>query len=418
MKAYLITIGDEILIGQTLNTNAAYIGEKLIAQQISVAKSTVIGDDEEQILSEFRYGFENFDVVIVTGGLGPTHDDLTRRCIVKFFNTELEFNEEVYADIQSLLSRRGKEITDVNKDQAFVPKVAEVIRNKRGTAPGVRIEKDGKIFVAMPGVPFEMKEMMNNFVIPRLVQKKEKSDEVVLMTSLLTTGIAESALYEKLGDLGELLEGAKLAFLPSQFGVKMRITVKGKDIETANNKFSEIEQKIRHKVGRYIYGRNEDKLEEVIGRLLTDRGLTLAVAESCTGGLISSRITDVSGSSKYFERGLITYSNGAKVELLHVNEDFIQKYGAVSIEVCRQMAEGVRAVSGTDIGLAVTGIMGPTGDTSNKPVGLVYIGVCDENICTARKFQFGNDRLLNKQRTSQAALDMLRRHLLGIPYDE
>ncbi len=418
MKAYLITIGDEILIGQTLNTNAAYIGEKLIAQQISVAKSTVIGDDEEQILSEFRYGFENFDVVIVTGGLGPTHDDLTRRCIVKFFNTELEFNEEVYADIQSLLSRRGKEITDVNKDQAFVPKVAEVIRNKRGTAPGVWIEKDGKIFVAMPGVPFEMKEMMNNFVIPRLVQKKEKSDEVVLMTSLLTTGIAESALYEKLGDLGELLEGAKLAFLPSQFGVKMRITVKGKDIETANNKFSEIEQKIRHKVGRYIYGRNEDKLEEVIGRLLTDRGLTLAVAESCTGGLISSRITDVSGSSKYFERGLITYSNGAKVELLHVNEDFIQKYGAVSIEVCRQMAEGVRAVSGTDIGLAVTGIMGPTGDTSNKPVGLVYIGVCDENICTARKFQFGNDRLLNKQRTSQAALDMLRRHLLGIPYDE
>ncbi len=418
MKAYLITIGDEILIGQTLNTNAAYIGEKLIAEQISVVKSVVIGDNEEQILAEFEYGFSNFDIVIVTGGLGPTHDDLTRRCIVKFFNTELVFNEDVFSDIENIFKQRGREVTEVNKDQAFVPKIAEAIRNKRGTAPGIWIEQENKIFIAMPGVPFEMKEMMNEFVLPRLNRKKGKTDKVVLMTTLLTTGIAESSLYEKLGDLNELLEDSKLAFLPSQFGVKMRITVEGEDFETANNKFSEIEQKIRHKVGRYIYGRNDDKLEEVVGRLLTDRGLTLAVAESCTGGLISSRITDVSGSSKYFERGLITYSNGAKVELLHVNEDFIQKYGAVSIEVCRQMAEGVRAVSGTDVGLAVTGIMGPTADSTNKPVGLVYIGVCDENICTARKFQFGQDRLLNKQRTSQAALELLRRHLLGIPYDE
>jgi len=418
MKAYLITIGDEILIGQITNSNAAFIGEKLTDVQIDVVKSAVIGDNENQILSEFNYAMENFDLVIVTGGLGPTHDDLTRRCIVKFFNTELVFNEEVFSDIENLLKQRGLEITEVNKDQAFVPKVAEVIRNKKGTAPGIWIEKENKIFVAMPGVPFEMKEMMENFVIPRLRQKKEKSGKSVIISTLLTTGIAESRLYEKLGDLNELLEGAKLAFLPNQFGVKLRITVTGNNLDEANNKFSEIEQKIRYKVGRYIYGRNNDKLEEVIGRLLTDRGLTLAVAESCTGGLISSRITDISRSSKYFERGLITYSNGAKVELLHVNEDFIQKYGAVSMEVCRQMAEGVRAVSGTDIGLAVTGIMGPTGESGNKPIGLVYIGVCDEKICTARKFQFGKDRLLNKQRTSQAALEMLRRHLLGIPYEE
>ncbi len=418
MNAYIITIGDEILIGQTINTNAGYIGEKLTEIQIKVAKTVVIPDEEDVILREFDFGMKNYDIVIVTGGLGPTNDDVTRRCIVKYFNTELVFNEEVFENIEAIFEKRNRVVTEVNKDQAFVPKIATVIKNNRGTAPGTWIEKDGKIFVSMPGVPFEMKGMMEEFVIPRLIEITKGEGKVVLMETLLTTGIPESVLYEKLGSLDELLEGGKIAFLPSQYGVKMRITVEAEDNETAKNKLSEIEQRIRSKVGRFIYGKGDEKLEETVGRLLADRGLTLATAESCTGGLISSRITDVSGSSKYFERGIVSYSNGAKVELLHVDEDLIARYGAVSKEVCEQMAEGIRAVSGTDIGLAVTGIMGPTGESENKPIGLVYIGVSDENSTVVRKFNFGDDRIRNKQRTSQAALDMLRRHILGIPYED
>jgi len=418
MNAFIITIGDEILIGQTLNTNAAYIGSKLTEIQVPVIKTSVVGDVEQAVLDEFEYAFNIADIVIVTGGLGPTHDDITRRCIVKFFDTQLVINEDVLADVKAIFEKRKKEVTKVNEDQAYVPEVAEVIRNYKGTAPGVWIEKNNKIFVSMPGVPYEMKAMMDDFVIPRLKERTKDSDRIIVMKNLLTTGIPESTLYEKLDNLSEILNGSKLAFLPSQYGVKMRITVEADDENSANDKLIEIEQLIRAKVGRYIYGKDDETLEEIVARLLTDRGLSLATAESCTGGLISNRLTNVSGSSVYFERGLVTYSNGAKVELLKVDEDLIQNFGAVSLQVCRQMAEGVRAVSGTDIGLAVTGIMGPTGASENKPVGLVFIGVCDGNICTAKEFRFGNDRILNKERASQAALDMLRRHLLGIPYDE
>jgi nicotinamide-nucleotide amidase len=233
--------------------------------------------------------------------------------------------------------------------------------------------------------------------------------------NLLTTGIPESYLYERLGNLDELLMGAKLAFLPNQYGVKMRITVEENDEEKTINKLSGIEQKIRSLVGRFIYGSENITLEEVVGRLLKERNLTLSVAESCTGGLICSRITDVEGSSEYFERGIISYSNAAKVEILKVNEDFITEFGAVSEIIAKQMAEGVRAISGTEIGLSTTGIMGPTGATPEKQIGLVYIGICDDKICIAQKFQFGDNRILNKERTSQAALELLRRHLLGIP---
>ncbi len=418
MKAYIITIGDEILIGQTMNTNAAFIGGRLTDLQIPVIKTSVVGDEEDAVISEFTAASQMADIVIVTGGLGPTHDDITRRCVVKYFGTQLTLNEDVLQDIKNMFAKRGRELTKLNEDQAYIPQTAEAIHNYRGTAPGMWIEKDEKIFIAMPGVPFEMEAMIDDFVIPRLKEKLSDSGKVVIMKNLITTGIAESSLYERLDNLTEILNDAKMAFLPSQYGVKMRITVEAEDERTANDKLIEIEQQIRAKVGRYIYGKDNERLEEVVGRLLTDRGLTVAIAESCTGGLISHRLTNISGSSKYFERGLITYSNGAKVELIKVDEDFIQNFGAVSLEVCRQMAEGVRAVSGTDIGLSATGIMGPTGATEDKPVGLVYIGVCDENICTAKEYRFGNDRILNKDKASQAALDLLRRHLLGISYDE
>jgi nicotinamide-nucleotide amidase len=300
----------------------------------------------------------------------------------------------------------------------MVPAIAEVIRNPLGTAPGMWIEKDKKYFTVMPGVPYEMISMMESFVIPKLESLKEKNQLLIRRKIIQTTGIPESYLFERLGNIDELLSGAKLAFLPNQFGVKLRLTVEGTDEKTVVDKINAIEQKIRAKAGRYIFGSGDESLEEVVGRILSERELTISTAESCTGGLVANMLTNVSGSSKYFERGVVCYSNASKVEILKVDEDSIQKFGAVSQEVAMQMAEGVKSTSGASIGLATTGIMGPTGATTGKPVGLVYIGYCDDKVCTAKKFTFGDDRLLNKERTAQAALDFVRRQVLNITSDD
>jgi nicotinamide-nucleotide amidase len=417
MKAYIISIGDELLLGHTINTNVAFIGSALANINIKVIKSSVVGDDFEMIINEFKLAFENADLIITTGGLGPTHDDLTRSCVIKFFNTELVLDEKILEDIKQFFEERGRELNELNKQQALIPKISIPIKNSKGTAPGFWIEQDKKIFIVLPGVPIEMKEMMNNYVLPKLKTLNTSSIKTQRII-LQTTGIPESILFEKLGNLDDILTGAELAFLPNQYGVKLRITVQSDSENECLNKLYQIEQKIRTKVGRYIYARGEELLEETIGKILTERNLTIAVAESCTGGFIASRITDISGSSNYFERGVVAYSNAAKVEILKVNEDTLQKFGAVSQEVAMQMAEGIRAISGADIGISTTGILGPTGATFNKPVGLVYIGYCDEKICYAKKFLFGNDRIINKQRASQAALEIVRRNLLRIPDED
>jgi nicotinamide-nucleotide amidase len=418
MKAHIITIGDEILLGNTINTNAAYIGEQLFEINIPVTKTSVVGDDNPSILNELKTASQTADLILVTGGLGPTHDDVTRKSIIDFFETELVESQEVFDDINSLFKKRNREVTSVNVDQAKVPKIAEIIRNQLGTAPGYWIEKNEKIYVVMPGVPYEMETMMESTVIPRLKEKLGDDQKIFQKKILLTTGIPESTLYERLGNMDELLQGAKLAFLPNLFGVKLRLSVEGENEEELKNKLIEVEQRIRSKAGRFIYSSGDDQLEAVIGKLLLEREFKIATAESCTGGLIGNMLTNVSGSSRYFERGVICYSNAAKVEILKVNEDVLTEHGAVSMEVAMQMAEGVKSTSGADVGLATTGIMGPTGASANKPVGLVYIGYCDEKVCTAKKYQFGDDRLLNKQRTAQAALDFVRRQLLGISQDD
>jgi len=418
MKAYLISIGDELLIGQTINTNVSFIGNLISDINISIIKSTVIGDDIKIILDELELASLKADIIICTGGLGPTHDDITRNAFVQYFKTELLHNDEVLEDIKSMLKRRGREMKKTHEDQAMVPKIADVIRNENGTAPGYWIEKNNKIFIVMPGVPYEMKSMMNNYVIPKLFEKMGTPKEFIKKVTLQTTGLPESVVAERLGDINELLHGAQLAFLPNQYGVRLRLTVKSSLEDEANNHLLEIEQKIRSVVGRYIYGRDDDNLEDVVGRLLKERELRIAVAESCTGGGLADRITNINGSSKYFERGIVTYSNAAKVELLKVDEDVMMEKGAVSAEVAMQMAEGIKSTSGADIGVSLTGIMGPTGGVTDKPVGTVYIGYCDDKVCTAKRFQFGEDRILNKNRSTQAALEMVRRSLLGIAFEE
>jgi nicotinamide-nucleotide amidase len=418
MKAYLISIGDELLIGQTINTNVAFIGNLISDINISIIKSVVIGDDIKIILDELELASVKADLIICTGGLGPTHDDVTRNAFVSYFKTELVQNDEVLEGIKSMLKRRSRELKKTQEDQAMVPKVAEVIRNENGTAPGYWIERDNKIFIVMPGVPYEMKAMMSNHIIQKLIEKIEEPNEFIKKTTLQTTGLPESVLAERLGNIEELLNGAQLAFLPNQYGVRLRVTVKSSIEEEANNHLLEIEQKIRSKVGRFIYGRGDENLEDVVGRLLKERELRISVAESCTGGGLADRITNINGSSKYFERGVVTYSNAAKVELLKVDEDVMIEKGAVSAEVAMQMAEGIKSISGADIGVSLTGIMGPTGGVIDKPVGTVFIGYCDDKVCTAKRFQFGEDRILNKNRATQAALEMVRRSLLGIVFEE
>jgi nicotinamide-nucleotide amidase len=412
MKATIIAIGDELLIGQVVNTNAAFIAEKLNAVGIPVQRMITIGDDEEAIVRTLEEASRQSDVMCLTGGLGPTHDDVTRGAICKFFGTDLVLNEEALENVRRIFKHRNVPITKLNEEQALVPRGCDVMQNPHGTAPGYFFHREGKHVAVMPGVPFEMKAMMENYVIPYF--EHHAAGQVIRHRTLRTTGIPESFLFQQLGNLDELLEGAKLAFLPAPTGVRLRISVQEKDARTAEMKIQEVEKRIRGKAEKYIYGVENEELEQVIGRMLTERKLTIAVAESCTGGLITDKITDVSGSSNYFERGVIAYSNRSKTEILKVPEELIEAHGAVSSEVAKAMAQGVREIAGTDIGVSTTGIAGPTGGSPEKPVGLVWIGYSDRVETLAVKFNFGDDRRRVKERAAQAALELVRRRLLRI----
>ncbi|HEX9615224.1 MAG TPA: nicotinamide-nucleotide amidohydrolase family protein, partial [Bacteroidota bacterium] len=333
----------------------------------------------------------------------------------EFFGVGLVRDDHSLETIRKLFAARGLPLTRKNEDQALVPAGCVVIPNNQGTAPGYFFERDGKFMFVLPGVPFEMKGMMESFVIPAFAQKIKGS--YVLHKTLKTTGIAESILADQIGDVGSLFSqnsGISLAYLPSPPGVRLRISVRSTSREEAQAKISEVEKKIRTKAQKYLYGEGDEELEDVVGRLLAERGWTIAVAESCTGGLIMDRITNVSGSSRYFERGFVTYSNASKTAELGVLESLIEKHGAVSREVAVAMAEGVRQSAATNIGISTTGIAGPTGGTDDKPVGLVWIGFSSSEKTFAMKFNFGNDRRRFKERASQAALELVRRVLLNI----
>jgi nicotinamide-nucleotide amidase len=415
MIAEIISIGDELLIGQTLNSNQAYIAEKLNSVGVFADKMTTVGDVEERILKVFEQALAAHDVVTVTGGLGPTHDDITRACVCKFFRTELVVDQESLQNVRDFFSRRNIIPKKVNEDQALVPQGCTVIRNRRGTAPGYLFEAGGKIFIVMPGVPHEMKGMMEEFVLPML--EKRSAGSVVRHRILRTTGIAESFLAERIGDVHQLFpadSGTTLAFLPNLRGVVLRITVKAPSALEAENRIKSVEEKIRGTVEKHIYAAGDEELEEAVGTVLAERGFTISVAESCTGGLIADRITDISGSSGYFERGVVVYSNESKIHELGVPAELIQQEGAVSRRVAEAMAFGIRTKSNTDIGLATTGIAGPTGGSREKPVGLVWIGYSDKSETCALQFNFGGDRRIVKERAAQAALELVRRKILKL----
>jgi len=410
----IISIGDEILIGQTLNTNAAYIGEKLTSLGFEVVTSSVVGDKKSAIFNTLDTVHADSDFIFITGGLGPTHDDITRDSITEYFNTELIFNESVLRRIEERFQKREREMPTVNRQQAYVPRIANVIENLVGTAPGFDISHEGKVYFVMPGVPSEMKSMMENYILP-IMRKLANEKKLFYRQKLIhTTGIPESSLFELLGDIKSWLGNCKLAFLPSQYGVKMRISCSGTSASEIESEIKKAEKKITDLAGGFIYSCDDLLIEEVIGKILAERNLTIAVAESCTGGIIADRLTNISGSSKYFMQGVISYSNDAKIQTLGVSVDSIIKYGSVSEQVSIEMARGVKNISSTNIGLSVTGIMGPSGGTETKPVGLVYIGYVDDEKVKVVRHRFAENRIRNKERTSQAALELVRRMLLGI----
>jgi nicotinamide-nucleotide amidase len=374
-----------------------------------------VGDNEQAILAAFTQALKENDIVLVTGGLGPTHDDITRTAVCRFFNTDLIEDSQALQNVKDRFTARGLEVTKINEEQALVPRGCTVIQNAFGTAPGYFFNRDSKYFIVMPGVPVEMKGMMENFVVPYFA--KNSTGLVIRHKTLKTTGIPESYLADKIGNVEHLFtqnSGLSLAYLPSFLGVRLRITAKAVSTDKAEASIKEVERKIRERAGKYIYAADEEELEHAIGKLLTEKKLTLAVAESCTGGLIADRITDVSGSSSYFERGMVTYSNDSKLAELGVPLSSIEKYGAVSREVAEAMASGIRTKSNVDIGISTTGVAGPTGGTPEKPVGSVWIGYADKHETLALKLMFVNDRRRVKERSAQAALELLRRKLLRI----
>ncbi|MFA5405421.1 MAG: molybdopterin-binding protein, partial [Ignavibacteria bacterium] len=298
----IISIGDEILIGQIVNTNASYISEKLYSIGIPVERIVSIGDTEEALLNELEDSHKNFDVTVITGGLGPTHDDITKPILVKYFNDELISDDKVLKHVKSIFQNRNIEMPDVNYEQALIPKKSKVIWNENGTAPGIWIENSEKVFIALPGVPYETEAMMTETVLLMLKEKfKKKINYILKSRTLLTTGIGESSLAEMIGDVKSIVGENKMAFLPTFYGVRIRIDVKGSSLLNVEKILNNIERSLRNKIGNYIFGVDDDLLESKVGEILLNNDLTIAVAESCTGGLLASKITDISGSSKYFK---------------------------------------------------------------------------------------------------------------------
>lgn len=414
-KAHIITIGNELLIGDTVNTNASWIGSKLTEWGFSVKNMVSIPDDFDSITQNISFSLKEANLTIVTGGLGPTHDDITKKAVAELFISELVENEAVLNHVKGIFERRGFEFSRSNHEQALVPECCDVLFNNQGTAPGMWFEKGGHYLAVLPGVPYEMKYLMEK----RVAQKIEEfvpDRETIITEYFRTAGIPESTLSDRVGDLHEFTtNGVGVAYLPNPSGVTIRISANSEE------KLVKLREKLQDQVGNYIYGKGKNiKLAEVVGKLLVEKNLTIATAESCTGGMLSNDITDIAGSSRYMLGGVVAYSNDVKKNILGVSEVSLVQHGAVSKEVALQMAKGVAEHLGADIGVSTTGIAGPGGGTKEKPVGLVWMGFWINGEHFALHSTFSNDRLINKERTVMVVLESVRRHLLDIksmPYE-
>lgn len=412
MKAVIITIGDEILIGQTIDTNSAWIGSELSKSGFDIFRIISIHDRREDILYTLNEVSGKADVIIITGGLGPTSDDITKTVLCEFFNTRLVENREVLFMITEMLARRNNPMNDNNRRQAEVPESCKVLYNARGTAPGMWFEKDASIFVSIPGVPYEMKYLMAEHIMPEL--NKRFTSQVIIHRNIMTYGTFEAKLAEILTDFEKgLPENIRMAYLPSSGVIKLRLTGTGKDYNILQNQLSDKVAEMYGIIPEFIYGENEDSLEKVIGDLLIGKGQTISTAESCTGGEIAHLLTSISGSSAYFKGSVIAYANSVKSDLLNIPEDLLSEKGAVSEEVVALMSEQARLLLKTDYCIATSGVAGPNGGTEVKPVGTLWMAVSSKKGVLTEKRVFGTDRPANIKRFSLAALNMLRKQIIN-----
>lgn len=411
MKVEIVSIGDELLIGQTINTNASWMGNTLSLEGFEIVQNTVISDQEEDIVRALKAAELKADIILITGGLGPTKDDVTKHVLCNYFNTQLVRNEEILKRIEQFFTSRGREMLESNKQQADLPESCIILPNSIGTASGMWFEERDKIFVSLPGVPYEMKDLMNKEVIPRL-QNKFSVDRIIHKT-ILTQGIGESFLAEKIKEWENKLrkDQLSLAYLPSPGLVRLRISAKGKNIKQLEEQIHHYSQTLLPFIKDYFFGYENDSLEEVIGKKLIRLNATLSTAESCTGGYISHKITSVSGSSAYYLGSVISYSNQVKIQELQVSSSDLANFGAVSQQVVEQMAQGVLQKIKSDYSIAVSGVAGPDGGSEDKPVGMVWIAVSSKEKTISKVFQFENDRNRNITRATWSALMMLNKLL-------
>jgi len=409
MKTEIITIGDELLIGQTINTNAAWLGQELSLIGIKVNHSSTISDEKTIIYNALSEAEKRSNLIIITGGLGPTKDDITKAILCDFFNTELVLNHEVLEDIKAFFTTRNVPFLEVNKLQAMLPKSCVVIRNKVGTASGMWFEKNEKIFISMPGVPYEMKHLMKSELLTKI--KNHFSSKELYHRTIITHGKGESYLAEKVSDWENELRniGLDLAYLPSPGIVRMRISSKNNETELVNQKVEELYSLIPD----YIFGENEDTMALILGKILLEKNKTISLAESCTGGYTSHLITEIPGCSKYFEGSIICYSYDIKEKELNIPHDLLVNKGAVSQEITEILSLEVQKKYKTDCSIAISGIAGPDGGTDEKPVGTVWITVRDGEKVVSKKFNFGSNRERNIKQSAISALNLLRLLLIN-----
>lgn len=408
-KAIIISIGDEILYGQTLDTNSHWISGELDNLGVRVLKKVTISDTRETILYNIKEAEKHADIVLITGGLGPTNDDLTKPCLAEYFDVPLVRNEDAYANIQAIFEKAGWEMNQSNEEQADLPANCTAISNPIGTASGMWFDTNQKVIVSMPGVPFEMKHMMTETVLPRL--KNQFVVDGIYHRMIRTIGIGESKLAETIKDWEDNLPAEiKLAYLPTMGAVKLRLTTDDDSDGMKKQVQNQIDQ-VLPQIEKYVYGFDSEEIPEALGRLLKEKNQTLAIAESCTGGFLSHQVTSVAGSSEWFRGSMIPYSNDLKRDLLGVDQKILDEHGAVSEAVVLALAENIRKSLHSDVGLSVSGIAGPGGGSEEKPVGTVWIGYADKNKSVAKKFRFIRDREINIKYSSIAALNMIRINL-------
>ncbi|MCB2221359.1 MAG: competence/damage-inducible protein A [Bacteroidetes bacterium] len=409
-RAEIISIGDELLIGQVVNTNATWMAQQLNDAGISVIQVTTISDNREHILQSLKDSGNRADVVLITGGLGPTKDDITKKVLCEYFETKLVYNEEVFEQIKTLFEKRGFNVNRLNKEQAEVPGNCKPIRNAHGTAPGMWFEKDDTIYISMPGVPFEMQPMISDYIIPAL--RRQFNPGSIIHKTLLTQGIPESILAQRIEEWEDHLpENIKLAYLPQPGMVRLRLSGYGQNKEELEKQVADEIEKLNRFLPGEVFGYDDDRLELIIGNILRNRNQTLSTAESCTGGYIAHLITTIPGSSDYFKGSVVAYANEIKQKALGVKESTLNNHGAVSEEVVKEMAEGIKRQYQTDYAIAVSGIAGPTGGTPEKPVGTTWIAVATPETIVTKKFKLGEHRERNIRKAALSALNMLWKQL-------